>query len=182
MEFDYYDETDAQVSPDDEPLKTPEPTKKEEDKSYAVTVTPTPNEEEETYPEPPPKEVEFYIRSPTQKWRACTCAEVLEDGKKWRIHYKGFADKYDEIVESNSDRISMDNPGTVVPKRKSRKKVKTGYEDNEKRIWCESSSNPNIHRECVIVEEKGDKYKLHFISYHEKYDVWVEKNSKRLSG
>merc|ERR1712129_187923 len=58
-----------------------------------------------SYPAPPIGI--FYIKSLTNKWRECECIETLEDGKKWKIHYKDFSNKYDEIVDHDSERISV---------------------------------------------------------------------------
>ena len=129
---------------------------------------------------------DLWIKSPTERWRACEVSEVLEDGQKWKIHYKGFSSKHDEIVTANSDRLTTIKPENVVAKgdgkeTKKKKKVNPIIMDNERRLWCESNSDPNVHRECVIVKEKEDQYKVHFISYHPKYDIWLEKNSSRLS-
>merc|ERR1712228_674439 len=100
---------------------------------------------ENTYPAPPKGYV--YIRSPTSKWRECEITEVLEDGKKWKIHYKDFSTKYDEIVDADCDRITTTKPEVVVPKKKKKKKMVEKKEEEEDRIWVESGSKPNIHRE-----------------------------------
>merc|ERR1712083_1042329 len=62
--------------------------------------TPDSPSEHTTYS--PPPSVPLYILSQTNKWRECSVVEVLENGMKWRIHYKGFKSKFDEIVESDS--------------------------------------------------------------------------------
>merc|ERR1712228_337884 len=99
MQFDLY-EGDGDKTKD---LKVEKPTK------------------ENTYPAPPKGDV--YIRSPTSKWRECEITEVLEDGKKWKIHYKDFSTKYDEIVDADCDRITTTKPEVVVPKKKKKKKM-----------------------------------------------------------
>eukprot|EP01084_Bolivina_argentea_P040987 75625_1 len=123
----------------------------------------------ETYPVPPTGEI--YIRSPTSKWRVCTVIKVLENGKKWKIHYKDFNSKFDEIVDANSTRLTTNKPENVIPKKKS----------NKDRIWVQSASNKNIHRECKIIDANDTQYKIHFISYHEKHDMWIDKTSSRIN-
>ena len=123
---------------------------------------------------PPPPSVPLYILSQTNKWRECQVVEVLEDGKKWKIHYKGFKSKFDEIVDVNSDRLTFERPESVIPKRK--KTIFYPYD----RIWVQSTNHEDIYREAVITEVMVDKYKVHFISYHPKYDCEIDKGSSRL--
>eukprot|EP01084_Bolivina_argentea_P025022 46563_1 len=136
------------------------------------------------YPTPPTGPL--YIMSPSKKWRGCSIAEVLEDGAKWKIHYTGFSSKHDEIVDSTTDRVTNKDPGNVVPKKKKQPKKKKAKKTSgdvapKPRIWCQSAKNKDIYRECEVVEEKEDQIKVHFVSYHEKYDCWLERKSDRLS-
>merc|ERR1712013_902801 len=130
------------------------------------------------------------MQSKTQKWRECEVSAVLDDGKRWRIHYKGFNSKWDEEVDAGlSDRLTTESPESVVPKRAKKKKTAAVEKDKvsesekvseERRVWVESSNHPDIHREALVVGEEETRLKVHFISYSTKYDCWLEKTSHRL--
>jgi len=48
-----------------------------------------------------------------------------------------------------------------------------------KRTWV-LSKKKNHWRECEVVEENDHALKVHYISYHPKFDEWIEKTSDRL--
>ena len=174
IEFDEYLPEDADPDIEEEPKKEEE--QKEEEKPKEE-----PKKEEVkkvSYPSAPSGSL--YILSATKKWRECEVIEVLEEGKKWKIHYKDFASKYDEIVECTSDRLSLERPENVVPKQKKSQKIERKQSKQaENRIWIQSTADPQIHRECVILEENDKQIKVHFISYDQKYDIWLDKDSPR---
>ena len=134
----------------------------------------TPDSPSEHTSYPPPPSVPLYILSQTKKWRECSVVEVLENGMKWRIHYKGFKSKFDEIVESDSDRLTLERPDNVIPKRTKQK-----FHPYD-RLWVQSANHKDIYREAVVTEVMVDKYRVHFISYHPKYDCEIDKRSSRL--
>ena len=53
------------------------------------------------------------------------------------------------------------------------------YRDKQ-RLWVKSA-NSGKWRECVIIKEKRNKVKVHFLSFHRKYDEWLLTSSDRVS-
>ncbi|ETO08495.1 hypothetical protein RFI_28892 [Reticulomyxa filosa] len=48
-----------------------------------------------------------------------------------------------------------------------------------KRTWI--LTRKQIHwRECEVIDERHDAIKVHYISYHSKFDEWIDKSSHRI--
>eukprot|EP01084_Bolivina_argentea_P001486 2736_1 len=80
-----------------------------------------------------------------------------------------------EAIMQDSSRIF----GEQIPKRRNKKLTKKSMHIND-RVWVLSMTT-KIWREVVIIKKKSSQVKVHWISFHKKYDEWVGINSDRLS-
>ncbi|ETO13268.1 LISK family protein kinase, partial [Reticulomyxa filosa] len=54
-------------------------------------------------------------------------------------------------------------------------------DNGKKRTWILSNKRTNW-RECEVVDETDTQLKVHYISYHPKFDEWIDKDSDRIQG
>jgi len=91
----------------------------------------------------------------------------------------------EEVVTKETAKVVEPSKNETPEKPKSQWYVTTivdtgaGGVIEEKRTWVMSKRKANW-RECEVVDETDSSIKVHFISYHSRYDEWIEKSSERI--
>ena len=103
----------------------------------------------------------IYIKSPNGKWRKGEIVQELENRRKWKIHYIGFSNNFDEIVDTTSDRLSLKPKGYKMPKQKGLH----GDIAVDDHIFVSYKGDDSNWEEAVVKAIIGDQ----FVSYHIHY-------------
>lgn len=117
----------------------------------------------------------IYVKSKTGIWRPSTVDDRRSNNtngqirEEWFVHFTGYNVKHNEWILRASNRISLERPADCADAKVPSKKIDLVG----KCVWVESVLSKKW-RECVVLERKENKVKVHFISYHKKYDKWID--------
>ena len=100
-----------------------------------------------------------------------------------------------EVNDDKKDEQQEDYGGVLVEQQKEKEKEKEEAKKEVvkkeeaqgprsykgmRRIWAKSV-NSGKWRECAIIAEKRNKIRVHYLTFHEKYDEWLLTSSDRVS-
>jgi len=95
------------------------------------------------------------------KWWAAKVLSVSKDGKKCKVHYKGYGTRWDEWVGAKRLRHASGTATKKTPKK--------GYSVGQpvKVLWGNKWWN------AKVLKVKGTRYYIHYDGYGSKWDEWV---------